>query len=412
MRIILGVCGSISAYKSLDIARGLVRRGNQVRVVLTSGGEKFVRPEVFKYLGCEEVYLCGDDFKFPNMASDLSGTVLHISLAKWCERISIAPLSANFLSKIVRGEAFDLLSSILLALPEGLTQLYYPAMNSEMLNHPFTASNLAALEKLDQKFPVFIHPTDSGLLACGDEGLGKLPSVDKIIETTEVFNKSKNSKDSKSILISTGATKAPLDSVRYLTNSSTGLTGFHLAKEALKRGQRVTVIAGEDSTEKLELFTGLPDYKLVIVKTNTDMKNAVEKEFKSADLYISSAAIGDIEFPLTKEKIKKDQLSSSLPIEKSADILKGILNLKRGNQKVIGFAAETDLSEKNMLEKISRKPVDLLVGTKVNNGLTGLEKIGFANAQADYMLLEKNQFICKTLTKEELASTILEKALN
>lgn len=409
MRIILGVCGSISAYKSLDIARGLVKKGHQVRVILTSGGEKFVRPEVFRYLGCEEVYLAGDDFKFPKEKNDLEGTVLHITLAKWCDRISIAPLSANFLSKIVRGEAFDLLSSTLLALPKGKAQLYYPAMNTQMLNHPFTKNNLQRLEMLKEKFPLFIHPTEAGLLACGDDGDGKLPHVDKVIETTELFNSISNPKN---ILISTGATKAPLDSVRYLTNSSSGLTGFHVAREALRAGHRVTVIAGEGSTEKLLLLTALPSYTLIEARTNQEMKEAVEKEFSSTDCYISSAAIGDIEFESSSNKIKKNELSDSLPIKKANDILKGILESRKPHQRIVGFAAETDLSQDMMKEKQKRKPVDLLIGTKVNNGLTGERREGFVNNEASYMLLENNAFMNAELSKEELASIIIKKALS
>lgn len=399
MRIILGVCGSISAYKSLDIARGLVKKGHQVRVILTNGGEKFVRPEVFSYLGCEEVYLAGDDFKHKN--------VLHVDLAKWCDRIAIAPLSANFLAKIVRGETFDLLSSVLLALPAGKPQLYYPAMNTEMLDHPFTNENFEQLKKLESKFPLLVHPTDEGLLACGDTGSGKLPQVDTVIETIEAFNKFSG----KNILISTGATKAPLDSVRYLTNSSSGLTGYHLSKAALMSGHKVTVIAGEGSTEALNLLKGLPNYSLFMVKTNSEMKDIVEREFPQTDCYISSAAIGDIEFDATNDKLKKGDLKESLPIKKAHDVLKGILESKQPHQKVVGFAAETDLSEEMMLEKQNRKPVDLLIGTKVNNGLTGEEREGFEKPEANYLILKNGEFTKLSLQKEELASVILEKVL-
>jgi phosphopantothenoylcysteine decarboxylase/phosphopantothenate--cysteine ligase len=408
MRIILGVCGSISAYKSLDIARELFKKGHRVRVVLTKGSEKFVLPEVFRYLGCEEVYSAGDDFLYPNQKNDLEGTVLHVTLAKWCERVVVAPLSANFLSKIVRGEAFDLLSSLLLALPAKKELLLFPAMNTEMLSNPFTIDNLQHLERLREKFSLYVHPTASGLLACGDEGTGKLASVEEIVEVTDCF---KEVLTPKKILISTGATKAPLDSVRYLTNRSSGLTGYYLAKVALKLGHKVTIIAGEESTSKLKLLESLPSIKIIYVKTNLEMKSAVESSFKEADCYISSAAIGDIEFDIKNKKIKKSELSDSLLITKAADILQGILDIRRPNQKIVGFAAETDLSESLMQEKQMRKPVDLLVGTKVNNGLTGSELQGFATERADYLFLEKNQFMSAELNKEELATLIMEKVL-
>jgi phosphopantothenoylcysteine decarboxylase/phosphopantothenate--cysteine ligase len=409
MRIILGVCGSISAYKSLDIARELFKKGHQVRVVLTKGSEKFVRPEVFRYLGCEEVYSFGDDFLYPNKKNDLEGTVLHVTLAKWCNRVVVAPLSANFLAKIVRGEAFDLLSSLLLALPEKKELLFFPAMNTEMLSNPFTVQNFEHLEKLREKFSLFVHPTALGLLACGDEGAGKLASVEEIVEVTDCF---KDVLQPKTILISTGATKAPLDSVRYLTNRSSGLTGYYLAKEGLKLGHKVVIIAGEESTSKLELLKSLPSIEIKYVKTNLDMKTAVEASFKEADCYISSAAIGDIEFDIKNKKIKKSDLSGSLLITKAADILQGILELKRDDQKVVGFAAETDLSEKIMQEKQNRKPVDLLVGTKVDNGLTGGQLQGFATERGDYLFLENNQFKSAALSKEELATVIIKKVLS
>lgn len=409
MRILLGVCGSISAYKSLDIARELFKKGHQVRVVLTKGSEKFVRPEVFRYLGCEEVYTAGDDFIYPLKKNDLEGTVLHVTLAKWCDRIVVAPLSANFLAKIVRGEAFDLLSSTLLALPEKKELLFFPAMNSEMLSNPFTVENLEHLKKLNKKFSLFIHPTTSGLLACGDDGAGKLASVEEIVEVSDCFKEITNP---KTILISTGATKAPLDSVRYLTNRSSGLTGYYLAKEALKLGHKAIIIAGEESTSRLQLLINLPSIKIFYVKTNLEMKEAVEASFKKADCYISSAAIGDIEFDIKNQKIKKSDLSESLHITKAADILKGILEIKRIDQKVVGFAAETDLSESLMQEKQARKPVDLLVGTKVNNGLTGGELQGFATEKASYLFLENNKFLSKELNKEELASVIIAKVLS
>ncbi|MFT6068237.1 MAG: phosphopantothenoylcysteine decarboxylase/phosphopantothenate--cysteine ligase [Bacteriovoracaceae bacterium] len=409
MRIILGVCGSISAYKSLDIARELFKKGHQVRVVLTKGSEKFVRPEVFRYLGCEEVYLAGDDFIYPAQKNDLEGTVLHVTLAKWCDRVVVAPLSANFLAKIVRGEAFDLLSSLLLALPAEKELLFFPAMNSEMLSNPFTIENLELLKNLSKKFSLFIHPTTSGLLACGDTGEGKLATVEEVVEITDCF---KEVIQPKNILISTGATKAPLDSVRYLTNRSSGLTGYYLAKEALKLGHKVILIAGEESTSRLNLLKTLPNIKIIYVKTNSEMKEAVESSFKEADCYISSAAIGDIEFDIQNQKIKKSDLNDTLLITKASDILKGILEVRRADQKVVGFAAETDLSEALMQEKQSRKPVDLLVGTKVNNGLTGGELQGFATDKANYLFLEKNQFLSAELNKEELATLIIGKVLS
>lgn len=166
MKILLGISGSISAYKSIDIARGLVKNGHEVKVVLTAGALKFVVPEVFTYLGVSDVYHAQEDFEHKN--------VLHVDLARWCDTFLIAPLSANTLSRLARGEASDLLSSIFLALEPHKNVLIFPAMNTNMLYHPFTQENLKAVEKIKTLPNVHVFPTDSGILACEEVGEGKL----------------------------------------------------------------------------------------------------------------------------------------------------------------------------------------------------------------------------------------------
>ena len=228
MRILIAVCGSISAYKSIDIVRALVKEGHQIKVVLSKGAENFVVPQVFRYLGAESVHASDSDFKYPSSKAD-KGTVLHIELAKWCERLIVCPLSANTLAKIVTGEASTLLTSIFLALPKDRPCIFYPAMNSEMYTHPFVIENFKKLKSLPN---AFIFPTQKGILACGDIGPGKLLETEKIIETIPTINPFSN-KEKLTILISTGATISPLDPVRFLTNSSSGETGYIFAKKAL-----------------------------------------------------------------------------------------------------------------------------------------------------------------------------------
>ncbi len=176
MKILLGVCGSISAYRSLDICRGLAKKGHTVKVVLTRGALEFVKPEVFSYLGADEVFLPADDF---NVKTAKDRNVLHIELSKWAQRLVIAPASANTLAKFAHGMCDDLLSSIFLASPQ-LDTVIYPAMNTNMLEHPLTKKNFKTLSDLSN---LFIHPTKEGLLACGDTGAGKLQDVDLIVET-------------------------------------------------------------------------------------------------------------------------------------------------------------------------------------------------------------------------------------
>ena len=199
MKILLAVCGSISAYKSLDLARGLVNNGHKVKVILTKGALNFVIPQVYTYLGVEDVYLNEDDFKNKN--------VLHVELARWCDTLTIAPLSANTLSRLARGEASDLLTSVFLALEPQKTISVFPAMNTLMLKHPFTQENLEQLTKLKSLKNVFISPTNSGILACNEIGEGKLPDVSELIELIPILKAPFDDEMiRKKIIISTGAT--------------------------------------------------------------------------------------------------------------------------------------------------------------------------------------------------------------
>lgn len=399
MRILLGVSGSISAYKALDIARGLFKNGHEVKVILTNGALKFVIPEVFTYLGVSEVYKSQDDFTHKN--------VLHIDLARWCDVFVVAPASANTLARLAHGRADDLLSSVFLALEPHKNTLLFPAMNTNMLSHPFTQENIADIKKLKTLNNLFVSPTDAGILACEEVGLGKLPSVDEIIELIPTLIKPL--KPQKNILVTTGATIVPLDPVRYLTNSSSGITGYYLAEAALKEGHNVVMIAGAHSTAKLNLFSKHPNFRLVRAKTVEEMKNAVLGEIDNADLYISSAAISDIEFDMSAEKIKKDTMGESLKIKKATDILKAVIEKKSAKLKIVGFAAETDMSDAVLSKKMQSKPVDLLVGTKVNNGLVKNQEIqGFNVDFAEYRLLSNKGFIYEgILTKRELAHKII-----
>ena len=415
MKILIGVSGSISAYKALDVVRGLTKNGHEVKVIVTSGATKFVVPEVFLYLGALEVFKSGDDFKYPSSYKEGNkverNPILHIDLARWADQFVILPLSANTLSSLSQGVANDLLTSAFLAVDKKTPIVLYPAMNQSMLQNPLVQRNLNLL-KVSLSNITVIEP-DSGLLACGEEGKGKLPDVDKIIETLPYIKLHKRSKDKK-ILITTGATISPLDPVRFLTNSSSGLTGFYLAREALQEGLQVKVIAGKAATSKLEYLSVFPNFEIQRVVSPSEMSLAVLKSLDIYNLYISSAAIGDIEFIQDRNKIKKANIKDSLPIKQSPDILAQVLKGKPKTLKTVGFAAETDLSFKVLNEKWERKPVDLLVGTKVHNGLTPecSEVSGFSNDSAHYSFMENKEITFEgSLSKKSLAQKILQRFL-
>ncbi len=404
MNILLGVCGSISAYKSYDIARGFVKNGHSVKVILTQSATNFVSKLTFEALGVSEVLYPKSDFqdeKFTNMA--------HIELARWSDFLIVAPLSANTCAKFSRGIADDLITTTFLAISSSTPIILYPAMNTSMLKHPMTQENFERLKKLEN---IKIIQPEKGLLACGETGEGKLPSIEKIVEITPYLS-IKNQKE-KEILITTGATISPLDGVRYLTNFSSGLTGYYIAREFLSRGYKVTVISGYKATSKLEDLLMFENFNLERAISTEDMHKCVLKYLNTNTVaYISSAAINDICFKKTNDqKLKKEMIGSSLEIKKTTDILREVLKKKETftHLKIVGFAAETDLSDEILAKKMSEKPVDFLIGTKVHNGLMpGKSLSGFESSLAQYKIMKSSQIILdEKLDKKRLAEIILK----
>lgn len=400
MKILLGVCGSISAYKAIDLARALVNLNHEVKIVLTSGATKFVIPEVFLYLGVKEVYLAEDDFK--------NAGVKHVELARWCDKLVIAPLSANTLSNLVHGKADDLLTSLFLAFEKNKPILVFPAMNSEMLTHPFIVDNFNEIKKLKSLNNIYVSETNAGKLACEAIGNGKLPQVEEIVELIESIEYHREL-PTKKIVITTGATIAPIDPVRFLTNSSSGITGYYLAKYFLKQNYSVHLIAGKYATKKIELLEKHPQLKIFRVSTVDDMFDQVNASIPSAQIFVASAAVTDIEFEFTDAKVKKENIGNSLEIKKSKDILKSVIGQKNQNLKTVGFAAETDLSDEILNKKQKDKPVDLLIGTKVHNGAHGGMLQGFNESSAFYKIkIPAGTVFEGQLFKEQLGAKILK----
>ena len=382
MNILLGITGSIACYKSYDVARQLVRNGHAVKVVLTKGALEFIKPETFRYLGIEAVFLPTDDFLPEHLSK--GSTVLHIELVKWAHKLVIAPASANTISRMATGITNDLLTSIVLAFGKKPI-LVFPAMNTEMWNHPRIQEHRRKLEEINTVG--MINPV-SGLLACGDTGAGKFPEVSSVVDLIEAFDPALNK--NKKIVITAGATASPLDPVRYLTNPSSGKMGISVAKAFLSAGYKVTVLAGHQCSPEVENLHGHPNFQLQTTPTTQMMKEAAVKIFPEADLYISTGAIADIEFDPAGIKLKKEAMGSSIPFRQAADILKEILTLRQ-HQKVVSFAAETETTEEVFMEKMNRKPVDLMVGNKVSNGLIGSTEIqGFQKSHGEYFFVERS----------------------
>jgi phosphopantothenoylcysteine decarboxylase/phosphopantothenate--cysteine ligase len=381
MNILLAVTGSIASYKSLDVARQLVKNGHTVKVVLTAGALEFVVPETFRYLGAEDVFLPEDDFVPDALAR--GETVLHIELVRWADRIVIAPASANTLSRLALGITNDLLSSLFLA-AGGTPVLFFPAMNTAMWSDARIQEHRRTLEGLRR---VRIVNPASGLLACGDIGAGKFPDVAAVVDLIETLVP--RDTPAKHVLITAGATASPLDPVRYLTNPSIGKMGISIAKAFLAAGHRVTLLAGHQCSAEADNLLGHPAFALLKTPTTALMRDAAVSLFPESDLYISTGAIADIEFDPATLKLKKEAMGTSLPFRQAADILKEILAL-RTQQKVVSFAAETETTKEVFMEKMTRKPVDLMIGNKVSNGLIGSPEVeGFQKSHGEYYIVEK-----------------------
>jgi len=410
MNILIAVTGSISAYKSYDIIRNLINNGATVRVLCSNGALEFIRPQTFRYLGAKKVYLPTNDFLKDDEINSSSEEIQHIELSRWADQLLIAPASANMISQLSQGCTSNLISSVFLAWDNKKPIHIFPAMNSKMYHHPFTQENIKKLETLDN---ILVHKPAKGLLACGDFGDGKLPSVELITDVilSSSLNFFETNNTTKNILISTGATIAPIDSVRYLTNSSSGITGFYIAQEALSQGYNVCVIAGKNASSRLDHLLCFKRYRLVRATTNNDFEIAIKNEMKNFHYYISAAAIGDIEFTPSNTKIKKSEMPESIVLKRTPDILKELLAKRSPTQKIIGFAAESGLNEKLLREKWTRKPVDLLIGTEVNNGLTNKSIVeGFSNDNAKYSFFENNNVtFTGMLKKKNLAKSIMSR---
>ncbi|HXH32468.1 MAG TPA: bifunctional phosphopantothenoylcysteine decarboxylase/phosphopantothenate--cysteine ligase CoaBC [Bacteriovoracaceae bacterium] len=402
MKILLAITGSIACYKSYDVARLLVKGGHEVKVILTSGALEFIKPETFRYLGVQDVFLPSDDFRPAKLSQEAS--VLHIELSKWAEKLVVAPLSANTLSRLALGLSNDLLGSLFLAWAKKPV-LFFPAMNTLMWSNQVIQQNV---EKLRQQDHVAVVDPVSGLLACGDTGAGKFPEVTAVVDLIETHEP--QLKINKTVVVTAGATASPLDPVRYLTNPSTGRMGISVAKAFLRKGYQVTVLAGHECSSEVENLAGHPNFTLHRTPTTELMKQKALEIFPQTDLYISTGAIADIEFETASVKLKKETMGSALPFRQAADILQQILKLKKPGQKIVSFAAETNVTKEVFMEKMTRKPVDLMIGNPVSNGLiAGAVVRGFKHTHGEYYFVEaQNIHGPFSLSKNEVGGRLTE----
>jgi len=384
-RILLGVSGSIAAYKSPDIVRRLQDLGAEVRVIITSGGRKFVSELSLQTVSKNKVY----DNLWDKEAELAMG---HIELAKWADAVIIAPASANTIAKLCHGKADDLLLTVILATKASV--LIAPSMNQQMFASKAIKENLKILTNRG----VFTIDPEFGEQACGDVGEGRLAEPVEIAkQVANIFSNSALS--GKKILITVGGTIEAIDPVRYISNYSSGKMGMALAHACIQAGAKTTLIVGSISVE-LEKRA-----EIIFVSSADEMYDAVMKKIKTQDLFISCAAVSD--FRPTKinlNKIKKDSNLTSIEITKNKDILESVCQLK--NKPIcIGFAAETENFLANAIAKLENKKCDAIILNDISSSEIGLNS---DDNEVHFISQEKTEKIDRS-SKQIIAEKIIKK---
>ena len=386
MDAVLGVSGSVAAYRAADIARELMRSGFTVRVCLTDSAQKFVQPALFEALTGNPCLI--EAFEEPER-----GRMAHIDWARQADIIIIAPATANTINKMAQGIADDMLSTITLATTKPI--VIAPAMNPQMYANEVTQQSLEALEARG----AYIVEPEEGDVACGENGQGKLASISSILyAVNEVASTSKILKGKK-ILITSGPTQEPIDDVRFITNRSSGKMGVALAKAALLMGAEVTIIAGpQEARIPLQLT-------VIKVKTALEMLEAMKEQAPQHDWIIGAAAVADyrLENP-SSGKLRRSESSLQISLIPNPDIIAEAARLAP-NAKVIGFAAEpsTDLSIAK--EKIRRKSLFVIAANDVGNTEIGFDSS--ANA-IDLIFADGNILHSGVRSKFQCAVWLLE----
>jgi len=367
MNLVLGVTGGIAAYKAPELVRRLREAGADVRVVLTPNAARFVSPLSLSAVSDHPVVV-------DSWGDAAQGGVDHIELARWAELLLIAPATANVLAKLAHGIADDALTTY--ALAHRAAVLVAPAMNTFMLAHATVQENIATLRGRGVEI---IEPVD-GLLACGEEGAGKMPDVPELVERVRAHFAPRDL-TGKRVLVTAGPTREPIDPVRYISNRSSGRMGYAIADAARKRGATVTLISGPTS---LSVPSGV---EVQHVTTADEMHAAVMAAAPHHQIVIKAAAVSDFApASVAATKIKKREGTDELTIalRKTPDILAEVARLSP-RPFIVAFAAETDHVEQHAREKLARKGADLIVANDVADAT-----IGFDSQQNEVLVIARD----------------------
>lgn len=393
--VVLGVGGGIAAYKAAELVRALVRDNCRVQTVMTAAAREFITPLTFAALTSNKVIT--DLFSDRGADEILASAVEHIQVARTHRMLIVAPATADLLAKFAHGLAGDFLSTLYLAFEGDI--VLCPAMNSAMWAHPATVENLA---KLAARPRHHIIPPDSGDLACGTTGPGRLPEPSAIAAKVHRILHQRHDLDGETILITAGPTREPLDPVRFISNRSSGKMGYAIAEAAAERGARVILVSGPVNIPAPE------GVNLIETETAAQMHLAVMDHVKLASIIIKAAAVADYHVAnVPTQKVKKTAMRLSLELDPTPDILAEIGRVK-ADQILIGFAAETQNLVEEARRKLQTKNCDMVVANLVNQDGTGFEsdlnEVALVPAEGDVVRLDR-------APKRVLADQILDRVL-
>ncbi len=393
MKIALGVTGGIAAYKSAEIVRLLQDRGIRVQVIMTRAAQEFVRPLTFAALSGEKVitsmFAPGEEH-----APNIDSAIEHIAVAQSIDALVVAPATADILAHFAQGIATDFLTTLYLATTAPV--VVAPAMNVNMWNHPATQANLEILRKRRVKI---VEP-DTGYLACGMTGAGRLAGNEAIVAAVLGTLGASQDLSGETVLITAGPTREKIDPVRYLTNRSSGRMGYALAEATLRRGARVLLVSGPTS------LTPPGAAEVTPVESAEEMRDAVLKLLPQANIVIKTAAVADYRPKATAEQKLKRKGAMTLELEATPDILQEIAR-KRSAQIVVGFAAETENVLENARQKLLAKHLDAIVVNDVSR-----EGVGFDSDRNAVTIITRDEVVeVPETTKWEVAQRVLDQVV-
>jgi phosphopantothenoylcysteine decarboxylase/phosphopantothenate--cysteine ligase len=385
--VVLAVTGSIAAYKIANLASMLVKLHADVTVLMTQNATQFINPITFETLTSSKCLIDTFDRNFQY-------NVEHVSIAKKADVVLVAPASANVIGKLANGIADDMLTTTVMACK--CKKIVAPAMNTQMYQNPIVQDNI---EKL-KRFGIEVITPDSGHLACGDSGIGKMPSEQVLLDFIKRETACEKDLAGKKILVTAGPTQEQIDPVRFITNHSTGKMGYAIAENAMLRGAEVTLVTGKTSITPPPFVTVIP------VVSAKDMFDAVAEEFEQQDIIIKSAAVADYRpaHPAA-EKMKKKDDNPAIELERTEDILKYIGQHRRKDQFLCGFSMETENMIENSKEKLERKNLDMVIANNLKQ-----EGAGFGTDTNIITIITKDTVEeLPIMSKSEAAAEILNR---